>query len=1217
MGLAPTSAHPRSERLGETFGRLTLLRPIGRGAHGEVFLAQDPDGDEEVALKVLHSRDPWALEGFKNEARFLCDLAHPALVAPTDLISHEGALALVMPYVAGRTFSDVLAEAAGPPDAAELADEGRVLRLVQGLVAALTALHERGLLHLDLKPDNVLVDEHDAVMLLDFGLARMRDAATRPGEVSGSAVWMAPEQLMLDAITAAADIYSAGLLVYAGLARTDPWNPADGLMARLIQPPRALAATRADMPAFWSELVHAMLAHEAIDRPELAILERQLAAYADANSLAPSSAHSSDHVTLPPFSGRAAELAQLGALLDGVFAGVPALARLHGEPGMGKTAVVNRFSALAAQRGAFVVHGRCFAAESIPFKALDAALDQLASRARADVAATSLLEQSADLPALARVFPIFRKFLAPSSGVEAPANSDDLARARALLRGFVQQLARTQPIVLVIEDLHWGDSDSVDALMALVEPPDAPRVLLVLTHRSGDVWTSSPFAMAFARRLEKGVPFTLAAIGVDHLTEADAHALAARALGAQAEAAIASVLAAAAGNALVLTRLLAEPDALGLDLPGLVARSMGRLEDDVQRFVCVTALAGRPLPVKTIARAAGVPIPTRATFAVLATQTLLRTAYEGSQRVAMPHHDLVRESIVAALSRADRTAAHRALADVLREAVRDEMADTRDDLGLVAFHLVAAGDTAAATPFALRAAEAAEQASAFARAADLLELVLAGDRHAGLDVRALQSRLARALREASRGHDAARVFGELAQSARDPAERRARLRAAADAVMTLGAVDQGLLILKPVLDELGIASDSGGVARTLRLAGSALAILTGRTRGIAAARASARAAERFDTTWPLAKALVFVDPLVGLDFMMRALEAAQASGDPERVARVTGPLAGFALGSIAGFKGIADRWVDQLGAHSQSAYLVAAEALWRAFLASGRGRLESAQDASERAIELMRSVEDAQWERVQAVSILGRVLVARGHFATALSLAQTHLPDAMRRGDLHAQVVFASYRLLPALAAGRPEETRTIADWTLRTWLPDRYSPQTFYALRGQRMTELLEGRTQVAAQTLATGRAAFEKAGGYRIVFSRFDHDLLEARTVLACDRMSTHGLWPLERLIERLEKLAMPEGAAHAMLLRASVAARAGDRNATLTWLARATHRLDDAGVDLEAQVARLRTAQLLGQSDPADAARLALRRLGVADPDRWADLLAPGYERLVAAR
>ncbi len=574
----------------------------------------------------------------------------------------------------------------------------------------------------------------------------------------------------------------------------------------------------------------------------------------------------------------------------------------------------------------------------------------------------------------------------------------------------------------------------------------------------------------------------------------------------------------------------------------------------------------------------------------------------------MAHHDLVREAIVDLLAPDERLAAHRALADVLAIA-----GDAEGDLGLVAFHLAAAGDAAGATRWALCAAEVAERASAFARAAELLELALGTD--TGIGSRALQARLARALREAGRGNDAARIFAELARTAAVPAEGRAQLRAASDALMTIGAVDEGLALLKPAMVGLGIRVDSGSFARSLRLVGGALGILVGRRKGVAAARTDPVAAERFDTTWPVAKALIFVEPLVGVDYMLRALGYAEASGDPERVARVTGPIAGFVLGSLPGFKATAERWVTQLGRHAQSPYFVAAEPLWRAFLESARGNLGEAKLASERAIEHLRAAEDTHWERFQAFSILGRVLHSRGHFTTVTSLAQSHMPDAVRRGDLHAQVLLASYRMVPVLAAGRPDETRAIADWTLRSWLPDRYSPQTFYALRGRYMADLIEGHTQAAASAIASGRAAFEKAGGYRIVFSRFDHDILEARAVLALDGSTVPGLWPIDRLVKRLEQLAMPEGAAHAALLRASLTARAGDRGATLTWLARATDRLDAAGVDLEAQIARLRLAQLQGLQVPADAARLALRQLGVADPDRWADLLAPGYDRLIA--
>jgi len=1208
-----------------SWGRLTLLRTLGRGANGEVFLARDPESDEEVALKVLHSRDPWALEGFKNEARFLCDLSHPALVAPTELIAHDGGLALVMPFVDGRPFTTVLAEAAGPPEAGALAHAPRVRALVSGLFEALAALHERGFVHLDLKPDNVLVTTQDEVLVLDFGLARLRDAATAAGEMSGSALWMAPEQLMLDTLTPATDVFAAGLLVYAGLTGVAPWNIADGLMARAFQPPRDLATIRPAISADWSALLLGLLATEASARPEPSAIVRQLAPTAS-----PSGAVVARPAVAPSFQGRAAELAQLAGLLDRAFAGLSGLARVYGEPGMGKTAVVSRFAAQAALRGAFVIYGRCFAAESIPFKALDAALDQLATRARADLEVTTFIEASPDLPALARVFPIFGKFLptGPAHIEDAPAQvsmaartrDEDLPRVRALLRALVRRLAEAQPIVLVIEDVHWGDSDAVDALMALVEPPDAPRVLVILTHREGEVWSSSPFAVAFERRLQKGVPFQLATVEIARLSPEAAWALAARALGVDQTAAIAAAVATANGNALVLTRLLAEPDATDLVLAGLVAKSLARFSPAVRRFVGFASLAGRPLPLALLARAAGVPVPARATLVDLAAQSLLRTAYQGSGRVAMPHHDSVREAVNDLLTPEERTTAHRSLAEVLAATT-----DADGDLGLVAFHYAGAGDVAGSTRWALRAADVAERTSAFARAAELLEQVLSGDpRHLGegraaatlaATRRALQLRLARALREAGHGRDAARTYHELGRTAAEPAERRTHLRAASDALMALGDIDEGLAVMKPVMTELGIAVGASGFTRSLRLVGGAFGILTGRRKGRAAPSADPAAAERFDTCWPIAKALIFVTPLVGLELMLRALTYAEASGDPERVARVTGPLAGFVLGSMPGFKTTAQRWVEQLGGHSKSPYSAGVETLWRALLAGAQGRLVESKDLSEEAIERLRRVEDTHWERFQALSILARVLVTRGHFTTAMSLVQSHLPDAERRGDLHAQVVLASYRLLPAIAAGRTDEARAIADWTLRNWLPDRYSPQTFYALRGRYLADLVEGRNHEAARAIAAGRAAFEKAGGYRIVFSRFDHDLLEARAVLALDRAPEPGLWPIDRLITRLERLAMPEGAAHAQLLRASMTARAGDRTNTLTWLARATHSLDAAGVDLEGQIARLRTAQLLGQEAPADAARLALRQLGLANPDRWAGLVAPGYDGLVA--
>lgn len=1188
------------------WGRFSLMRELGRGSHGQVFLACDPEG-EEVALKLLHSRDPWSLEGFKNEARYLADLAHPALVAPSELVSHDGTLALVMPYVDGRPFTVALAEAAGPPEAGALADEPRVHRLVLGLFEAIAALHERGLVHLDLKPENVLVDRDDRVALLDFGLARLRAAATRPGEISGSYLWMAPEQLQLDTITPAADLYSAGLLVFAGLAGAPAWDPTAGPHARLVLPPRELAALRSALPDPYLELVRSLLEPTAARRPTAAALARSLAPI----DLAPAPAPR----VLPPFTGRVTELDHLDALLADARVGVPAIVRVYGPAGVGKSALIDRFAATASKGGVSVVHGRCFAAESIPFKALDAALDQLADLARADPGATRLLTDSSDLPALARVFPIFHTVIAaaPATSDTPHPLDDDLLRARSLLRELVRHLASKQPLLVIVDDVHWGDADAVDLLMALVEPPDPPRVLVVLGHRDGEAWSSSPFAVAFEQRLLKGVPFSLSALEVAPLAPADARALAASALGHD-DAEVASIVAAAAGNALVLTRLLAAPAASERDLAALTERTLTRLPGDLRRFVRMVALGGRALPIVCAARAAGVPKPTRASLSELVADGLIRTAHLSTRadtgRVVMPSHDLVREALVASLDADTRRAAHRALAEVLAATPA-----LHDDLGLVAHHYAEAGDLAESARWALRAADVAERTSAFARAADLLRVALAHGTFAPEERRPLDLRLARALREAGQGREAARIYQDLARSAPDPATRRARLRAAADALMTIGAVDEGLTVLAPVLAELGIERSEGSALRGLRLVRGALAILLRLRRGVAAKRPDPMAAERFDTTWPIARSLVFVEPMAGLDHMLRALAYGEASGDPRRVARVTGPLAGFVLGSMGPFRPIATRWLADHEALAGERFFAGTAALWRGVLLCTQGDLLPTMPHAHRAIEDLAGVEDARWEQFQALSLLALLFHNRGHFATTASLVRAHLPDAERRGDLHAQVVLSNYLMLPALAAGRPEETRAIVDWTLESWLPGRYSPQTFYALRAQRMIALLEGQAAAAARQVAEGRAAFEKAGGYRILLSRFDHDLFEARVVLATDER--RGLLPVDKLISRLRGLPIPVGPAQASLLEASISIKRGDQRAALAALEHAAQGLEAIGVDLEAQVARLRIAQLRGDAAAVDGARLALRQLGFADPDRWANMIAPGYEAALAGR
>ncbi|MCA9658632.1 MAG: serine/threonine protein kinase, partial [Myxococcales bacterium] len=174
------------------FGEYLLLRQIGRGSFGDVFVGWDPVCGERVAIKALHQVDPWSLQAFKNEFRRLAELDHPGLVAPEELVAARGREALVMRLVDGPGYLERLRAAAGA--SGPIADEAALRRLVVDLLGALAALHRGGLIHMDLKPGNVRVDGGGRAQVLDFGLARLREARAET-HVIGSPPYMAPEQL--------------------------------------------------------------------------------------------------------------------------------------------------------------------------------------------------------------------------------------------------------------------------------------------------------------------------------------------------------------------------------------------------------------------------------------------------------------------------------------------------------------------------------------------------------------------------------------------------------------------------------------------------------------------------------------------------------------------------------------------------------------------------------------------------------------------------------------------------------------------------------------------------------------------------------------------------------------------------------------------------------------------------------------------------------------
>jgi hypothetical protein len=201
----PSTSRPDASDLG---GRYSLQEPIGTGGMASVWLARDTRLDRDVAVKLLSeglAADPAFAARFRREARIAASLRHPNLVGVYDFDPEGPRPYLVMEFVPGPNLADRLARG----------DQVPVERLAGDLLSALEAIHRVGVVHRDVKPQNVLLAPGGRAMLTDFGIARPQDATsiTQTGQMPGTARYMAPELLEGEQATPASDLYSCGVVL--------------------------------------------------------------------------------------------------------------------------------------------------------------------------------------------------------------------------------------------------------------------------------------------------------------------------------------------------------------------------------------------------------------------------------------------------------------------------------------------------------------------------------------------------------------------------------------------------------------------------------------------------------------------------------------------------------------------------------------------------------------------------------------------------------------------------------------------------------------------------------------------------------------------------------------------------------------------------------------------------------------------------------------------
>ncbi|GAA3691007.1 Stk1 family PASTA domain-containing Ser/Thr kinase [Nonomuraea antimicrobica] len=288
-----TTADPLVGRLLDR--RYRIESRIARGGMATVYLALDIRLDRTVALKVMHrslAEDPAFVRRFIGEAKSVASLSHPNVVHVFDQGTDNDIVYLSMEYVPGRTLRDILRERGRLP-------AREALEIMIPVLAALGAAHQAGMVHRDVKPENVLMTDDGRVKVVDFGLARAIEATnqTRTGMMIGTVGYMAPEQVTMGAADVRSDVYAAGIMLFELVTGQQPYDGETPMAVAYrhvhdtVPPPSSVAP---DVPPLIDTLVGHATAREPHERP--ADATALLVAAVDAHRMLP-------RMSVPPGTG--------------------------------------------------------------------------------------------------------------------------------------------------------------------------------------------------------------------------------------------------------------------------------------------------------------------------------------------------------------------------------------------------------------------------------------------------------------------------------------------------------------------------------------------------------------------------------------------------------------------------------------------------------------------------------------------------------------------------------------------------------------------------------------------------------------------------------------------------------------------------------------------------------------------------------------------------
>jgi len=1209
---------------------------------GAVYEVLDTERDERVALKTLRRADGQLLYRLKTEFRALSSLHHPNLVRLGELVEASGQWFFTMELLDGQDFLGWVRPGGQAPDsdstlAAPLqprlvnaetltalstpgdgglqmaagsypelplgrCDHDRLRHALIGVSRGLIALHDAGLVHRDVKPSNLIITAARRVVLLDFGLVRTAHGAgaAEEGQVMGTPAYMAPEQISSSLTAPASDFYAVGVMMFQALTGRLPFSGTPVQMFAAKNRARPALDGADDAPDELRELCLDLLDPDPTRRPDGRAVLARLGASVEPTS----QIRTLDGILL----GRDVERSELDRAFATTSGGGAVVCYVTGRSGMGKTALVDDFlDELADREDVVVLRGRCYERESVPYKALDSVIDDLALHLRALHRYEADLLVPENAAALAQVFPVLGQV--PVIAAAPPERSRDPARVRAraleCLRELLTRIATGRRLVIAIDDVHWGDSDSAAVLAELLGPPSPPPVLLIGTYRS----EGAPGPIVDGLRPRPGGAEILT-IPIEPLHESQARELAEHLLAGRdgARAMAESVAAESGGSPFFVGEMVRYLRATGATTPApslehVIESRITQLPPDARRLLEVVALVGRPLAQGLAARAAGVSLD--AALANLRAAHLLRSHGARERDLVETYHDRIRETVVAGLGDREREV-RQSLAAAL---IDTDWADP-DQLGV---DFLAAVDTRRARQAAIAAAERAAAALAFDRAAALYQLAL-GMIEDPAERRRLRRSRADALAYAGRGEEAAQDY--LAVAAGAVGDDRLELeRYAADNLLRSGHIVDGVSHLSRVLVALGSRVPTRRAPALINLVWSRARL---GLRGLDFRRRTEdelppRDLARVDALFGAASVFAMIDHLRGAAVQTDHLLRALSLGEERRVCRALLTEVGFL--AAPGGRGLHRaetllREVQSMSERLRDPYLVAGAQLSAGLVAFFSGRYRIAVDAFSQAQRgLSTEVVGAWWERTTARFFLCLAQINAGELAALGKTVAEAVAEAERRRDVFARNLFSTHPTVwRAMAEDRTAGVDAVIDASLEGWPTNVYYQAHHVAVTARAMVRLYEGDGAAAARLLDDSMPMVRSLMIHRLPFVMGEvHKLRGQAALRLADRPG------VARAARGMERTGIPVGHAFASSFQAAVAAGHGDTEGAARELAAAVDGFVGAGSLHDAAACRWRLGEIQGGARGerliADA-RAWFEGQGVVAPERMVDFLAPRW-------